>query len=121
MRPAAILALAFLAAGTIAGCTSTPLQVREAGPSTQVASHNAPYAAINCAARKVEQGRSGLVASIREAGTRDRYEAAVRELADTVAVIEAAPAPGGSTLSVWLHPRILPPAAADFMATLKGC
>jgi starvation-inducible outer membrane lipoprotein len=121
MRPAATLALAILAAGMISGCASTPMQVREARPSTQAASKNPPYVAINCAARNVEQGRSGMVASIRETGMRDRYEVAVRELDDTVAVVEAAPAPGGSTLTVWLHPRILPPAAADFMAKLKGC
>lgn len=121
MRTAAILALAFLSAGMISGCASTPMQVREASPPAQVASNNPPYGAIHCAARKVEEGRSGMVASIRETGTRDRYEAAVRELDDTVAVLEAAPAPGGSTLTVWLHPRILPAAAADFLAKLKGC
>ncbi len=121
MRPAASLALACLAAGLFGGCASTPMQVREANLRTEVASNNPPYTAIHCVARKSEEARSGMVASIRETGTRERYEAALRILDDTVAVIEAAPATRGSTLTVWLHPRILPPAAADFMAKLKGC
>ena len=121
MRRVATLALACLAAGLFAGCASSPTQVREANLRTEVASSNPPFTTINCVARKSEEGRNGMVASIRETATRDRYEAAIRILDNTVAVIEAAPAASGSRLTVWRNPMILDPANASLMANVTSC
>ena len=121
MRRVARLALACLAAGLSGGCATSPTQVREANLRTVVASNNPPFTAINCIARRSEEGRSGLVASIRETAAGGRYETAIRNLDNTVAVIEAAPAASGSTLTVWRHPETLDPAAASLMANVKAC
>jgi hypothetical protein len=121
MRRIAALALACLAAGLSGGCATSSTQVREANLRTVVASDNPPFTAINCVARKSEDARSGMVASIRETATRGRYETAILNLDNTVAVIEAAPVASGSTLTVWRHPKTLDPAAASLMAKVKGC
>ncbi len=121
MQPASSLLLASLAAGLLGGCASSPTQLRDASPRAEVASKNPPYAAINCVARKTEEVRSGMVATIREMGEPSRYEAAVRVLEDTVAVIEAAPAAGGSKLTVWMHPRWLDAGRASYLEKVKGC
>ena len=121
MRRVARLALACLAAGLSGGCATSPTQVREANLRTVVASDNPPFTAIQCVARKSEEGRSGMVASIRETAVRGRYEVAIRVLDNTVAVIEAAPAASGSTLTVWRHPMTMDPAEAKLMTIVKGC
>ena len=121
MRRAARLALACLTAGSFAGCTLTPTQVREANRRTEVASNNPPFTAAHCVARKSEEARNGMLARISETGTRERYEVAIWIMDNTVAVIEAAPAAGGSTLTVWLNPVVLDPMQAGVMAKVKGC
>ena len=122
MRRSARFAMACLAAGLFAGCTLVPTQVREANRRTDVASSNPPAAAIHCVARKAQEGRSGMVASsVRPMAGREHYEMAIWRLESTVAVIESAPAASGSTLTVWLHPKVLDSAAADLMERVTSC
>jgi hypothetical protein len=121
MPCASRIALACLAASALAGCALSSEQVREANRRTEVASGNPPVNAIDCVVRKAEEGRSGLVGRIRDAGTSGRYEAAIWRLDNTVVVVEAAPAATGSTLTVFQNPNTLDSAAADLMARMKGC
>lgn len=109
------------AAGLIAGCAASTVDVREAGRRTDMDSANPPYTAINCVVRKLEPARTGMIAQIRQSGPREQYEAAIRILDDTVAVIDAAPAAGGSKLTVWRSPAFHGPREADFLATAQGC
>jgi hypothetical protein len=121
MLRATRLALACLTAALFAGCALTPTQVRDVNLRTEVASNNPPFTAVNCIARKLDQARSGMIPKIRETGAPARYAVEVWILDNTIAVIEAAPAASGSTLTVWRHPKVLEPAVADLMAKVDGC
>lgn len=124
MRPASRLLLSCLAAGLLGGCAASPMDIRGAGLRTEVDSASPPYAAINCMAQKLEPKRTGMIAQIRQTGTKEQYEAAIRILDDTVAVVDAAPAAGeakGSRLTVWRSPLLQGRREADFLATAKGC
>lgn len=65
-----------------------------------------------------------MIAQIRQTGQMEQYEAAIRVLDDTVAVIDAEPAAGGakgSVLTLWRSPGLLGWREADFLTTAKGC
>lgn len=124
MRLSSRLFLSCLAAGLLGGCAALPPDIREAGLRTEVNSASPPYAAINCMAQKLGPKRTGMIAQIRQTGLKEQYEAAVRALDDTVAVIDAEPAAGeakGSKLTLWRSPGLLGQREADFLATAKGC
>jgi len=122
MRRSARIGLACLMTVVSGGCTLTSTQVREANRRTDVPSSNPPVTAIHCVARKAQEGRSGAIASsVRPMAGNEQYEMAIWMLDNTQAVVEAAPAAGGSTLSVFLHPKVLDSAAADLMEKVKGC
>jgi hypothetical protein len=111
-------------AAALAGCAALPEDIRGAGLRTDVDSANAPYAAINCMARKLEPKRTGMIAQIRQTGLQEQYEAAFRVLDDTVAVVDVAPAAGGakgSVLTLWRSPGLLGWREAEFLETAKGC
>ncbi len=111
-------------AAALAGCAALPADIRGAGVRTEMNSENPPYAAINCMAQKLEPKRTGMIAQIRQTGLKEQYEAAIRVLDDTVAVIDAEPAAGeakGSKLTLWRSPGLLGQREADFLATAKGC
>lgn len=114
----------FLALAVLGGCAANPPDIREAGLRVDVDSASPPYAAINCVAQKLEPKRTGMIAQIRQTGVKEQYEAAIRILDDTVAVIDAAPAAGaakGSKLTVWRSPALQGQREVDFLATAKGC
>ena len=118
------VALPILALAVFGGCAANPSDIREAGLRIEVASARSPYAAINCVTQKLEPKRTGMIAQIRQTGVKEQYEAAIRILDDTVAVIDAAPAAGaakGSKLTVWRSPTLQGQREADFLATAKGC
>ena len=122
MRRPASLSVACLAAGVVAGCALAPAQVREANRRTEMTSASAPATAIHCVARKSQEGRSGMIASsIRPMTGHEHYETAIWRMDNAVAVVEAAPAAKGSTLTVYLSPHTLDSAAADLMEKAKGC
>lgn len=124
MRPVISHLPAVLAAAALAGCAALPPDVREAGLRTDLDSANPPYTAINCMAQKLEPKLTGMIAQIRQTGLKEQYEAAIRVLDDTVAVIDAEPAAGkakGAKLTLWRSPGLLGQREADFLAAAKGC
>lgn len=116
--------LPLLALAVLGGCAASPSDLREAGLRIEVDSASPPYTAINCVAQKLEPKRTGMIAQIRQTGVKEQYEAAIRILDDTVAVIDAVPAAGaakGSKLTVWRSPALQGQREAEFLATAKGC
>lgn len=124
MRPFAAFLPAVLATVVLGGCAASPQDIRGVGLRSEVDSANPPYAAINCVVQKLETRRTGMIAQIRQLGTTEQYEAAIRVLDDTVAVVDAAPAAGGAKgakLTFWRSPGLLGQREAVFLATPNGC
>lgn len=107
---------------TLAGCASyTPDQLRAEGQRAEFQSAKAPFAAIGCAARAIENYRAGYTASVKESATPGSYEAVVPIPASTYAVVEARPNGVGSTIIVWNHPTTLEHYVLEFRDAVKGC
>lgn len=115
------LAAAALALACLAGCATTPVEIRAAGRTVQVSSTSQPFAAANCAARNIEQGDPNLLASIRESDRSGSFEVIVRVEHKAVAVIESSPNSNGALLTMWNRPDHSDAFVAKQIAALKRC
>lgn len=115
MRLVATLALACLA-----GCATTPMELREANVRAEFQSSSAPFTAISCAARRIENYRPYVV-SIREAQAKGAYEASVISGAILYAMVDATPSGQGSVLAVWSNPMTLEQYVKEFRDAISGC
>lgn len=112
MRKLAVCAVALLA-----GCISTPQELRNDGERTVFRLKLAPDQAAGCVARNIENARH-YQTTIRPMG--DAREIIMRSGPHNLAVIEIAPAQSGSQATVWM--RSFFAGREEFQRTMtEGC
>lgn len=104
MRLAVTLALAFLVAAALAGCTSTPQNLREGSTRTDHQLKLPPAQAAGCFARNTENNNRFLTATTR-ALPGDKWEIVVRApeapILGAIYLVEIEPSGTGSRASIW--------------------
>lgn len=93
----------------LAGCASSPAELRESGTKMEVASKQEPLAAAHCMARNVEPMWFGILqrASVTlRPGLAGGYEVVtvLNEYSGTIGYALVEPAPGGSRITAWRRP-----------------
>jgi len=118
------IAIAMLVA--VGGCAMSPLQVVEQGKRFEFSSAKPASATAACLARNAEEYTPGIVPGVLSANVRDAAQAGSLEVvvrageAGTMAIARVAPAPTGSTVTVWVTPNALSP-ESYFSGITQGC
>lgn len=113
MRIAAIALLA------LAGCASTPSELRTDGARRDFTLSMSPAQAAACLARNAENAASGVTTAVRIGATSGTHEVVVSR-GEPIAVADVTPADRGARATIWrAHVPILPTGLPEAMA--KGC